>query len=162
MANDPVPDTYQFDLARDAWICFHCGERFSVAAQGCYDSAVKAAREHFGDGGYEGGDEPLCKLAMMPNADLAKRLREAETAMREAFDERDRTEEEAAGAHQELASIGSRFKARTVYDAWCMFDSMEGRALAAEAIIAEIAKTQPELVEQAREAVCRPSEQVHG
>lgn len=151
-----MSDTYTFNLAKDAWICFHCGERFSVAAQGCYENARKAAAEHFGA---DIDEEPLCQIAQHPQAELVERLVAAERLMREAWADRDTAEEEAAGAVGELRSIASMFKgAKTVYDAWCMYDSMEGRALAAEAILTEIAKAHPKLVEAAREEVCKPKE----
>lgn len=154
--DQPVADTYRFSLTSDAWICFHCGERFSVAEQGCYANALKAAQEHFGE---PPDDDPLCKLSMWENRELAKRLREAEQTTRQAIEDRETAEDEAQAAQQELASISSRFKgASTVYDAFCMFDSMEGRALAAEAILADLEQVMPRAVALARERVCRLKE----
>lgn len=112
------------------WTCFHCGETFSIARQRCLDSALKAAREHFGS---NVTDEPLCKIGTLPHAELVRRVRAAEDAAAEAQRARDEADAEAEVAQSELSSLGHRFKgAKTVYDAWCMFESMEGRAVTAE------------------------------
>lgn len=128
MSDDVIADTYPYP--DHGWTCFHCGEEFSIATQRSYHGALTAAREHFGappDG------EPLCKIGALPHAELVRRVREAEEAAREAIEARDEADAQAERALGELSSLGSRFKgARTVYDAFCMFDSMEGRALAAE------------------------------
>ena len=150
----PIGDTYPYP--DKGWTCFHCGETFSIAKQRHYQGALDAAREHFGSGVC---DEPLCKIATLPHAELVRRVRAAEESERAALTARDEADAQAEAAHSELSSLGSRFKgAKTVYDAWCMFDSMEGRALTAEAIIAFIECNYPVLVITAREEVCKPQE----
>lgn len=122
------PDTYPFP--DHGWVCFHCGEEFSVPRQKCHQRALEAAREHFGA---TPQDEPLCKVATLPHAELVRRVRAAEESERAAIEARQQADDEAEAAHSALSSLGTYFKgARTVYDAFCLFDSMEGRALAAE------------------------------
>lgn len=155
MPEQPTPDTYPFPA--HGWVCFHCGEEFNVARQRSHHGALVAAREHFGS---TIADEPLCKIATLPHAELARRVREAEESERAAIAARNEADAQAEGAHSELTSLSSRFKgARTVYDAWCMFDSMEGRALAAEAVIADLERIMPRAVALARDRICKPREQ---
>lgn len=114
------------DLERDRWTCFHCG--FSTADP-------KEASAHFGD-----NDEgtALCQDWAEMNTD--ERAGAFQGAVQELNGEREenaklRTANE--GLEYQVngfaIDIGQYFKGcQTPYEAFCKFDSMEGRALAAE------------------------------
>ena len=114
------------DAARATWICFHCGFQSS-------DQAEAAA--HFGDRDEE---MPLCRW--WRDTPDAERVQELQSTIRELDAERaenatlrskiESLEYQVDGIESE---VSSRFKGcRTVQEAWCAFDSMEGRALLAE------------------------------
>lgn len=139
-----MTDTYQAPV--HGWTCFHCGETFRSA---------KAAREHFGP---TPDWSPKCiERKTVPDHELLDRVRKAEQYALDCQKHRDEANEEAEMAHLALADLKSRFPgAHTVYDAWCQFHSIEGRALTAEAILKVIGKDSPGVVSSAREKVCGP------
>ena len=109
--------------ARGPWICFHCGETCETVDQ---------ARDHFGTDEFE---ECAC----------IERLTETDKAIVE--DRREwkrralRAEEEVEQAQYETHllrfDLGNQFKgAKSINDAWFQYETMEGRALAAEAALA--------------------------
>ena len=72
--------TYEAPL--HGWVCFHCGEEFSIAKQGCLESAIEAATEHFGP---DPRWTPGClELLKSRPAQLWRRLRRAEIALAES------------------------------------------------------------------------------
>ena len=110
----------------EPWVCFHCG--FSSADR------IEAAG-HFG----EFGDEfPICLTWAKLNAD--DRLQEYQNITGELNREREenlRMRSQIEGLEYRLYDfeilLGSRFKGcKTINDAFNLYDSMEGRALAAE------------------------------
>lgn len=122
--------------------CFHCGATFHSEA---------AAREHFGN---TPDETALCLelTALMP-VQIIQRVREAERHTNEAVADRMAAEGREEYAQGQLASLGSYFKgATTVRDAWNLHDSMTGRALAAEAALAQLPA---EMVQMARAAAER-------
>lgn len=108
------------------WRCFHCGFETIHRAE---------AAAHFGD---DDDGQPICLDWMKLNAD--ERIAAYQGVIKELDAERDentRLRERAESLEHRVngieAEVGSRFKGcRTVNEAWCQFDSMEGRALLAE------------------------------
>lgn len=133
-------------LRSHGWTCFHCGDTFKTP---------ETAMEHFGP---TPDVTPECvDLTTSSYQDLVRRTREAEHTMRRAIDERNRALDEAEVATGTLASIPHLFHGATSpRDAWNQFDSMQGRAITAEAIIAEADKLAPAAISRAREIVCAP------
>ena len=135
-----------YPAPRHGWTCFHCGETFRTP---------ETATEHFGQ---TPDSTPECiDRATSSYQDLVRRTREAEHIMRQAITARDAAIEAKETATGTLASIPHLFPgARSPRDAWNQFDSMQGRTIAAEAIIAEAEKLAPDAIHQAREIVCAP------
>lgn len=128
------------------WTCFHCGETFTTE---------NSARDHFGE--YP-GTEPACiDRAKHSAAELLRRARRAEYEAKRAYGLSNEADERAGGAMAEVAGFLARFKdARTLQDVWNRYDTMEGRALAAEAIVREAEKLDPNVIAKARDTVCAP------
>jgi hypothetical protein len=145
MITTPQPDG-TYPAPKHGWTCFHCGETFKKPG---------AARDHFGP---TPDWSPLCiERKTVANCDLLDRARSAEKYSLECQKSRDEANEEAEALACELSALRNRFPgARTVYDAWCQFHSMEGRALTAEAILNVIGQDSPGVVSSAREKVCGP------
>lgn len=107
----------------ETWTCFHCGFRTCDHAE---------ARAHFGDGP---DDAALC--VEWSQMDGAKELQAKIQELNSQQDENRRLLEKIEGLEFQVdgveAAIASRFKnCRTIDEAWHAYDSMEGRALAAE------------------------------
>lgn len=133
------------------WACFHCDEVFLTQGE---------AEDHFGFSGYEDSDEhnPACVERLTfgekaLRAALMDMFRELEAEQEESHELQD-VVESLQGIRPDLERLFDG--ASTPHQAWLKMDSVEGRALAAEAIIAALEKTEPELVAAAREEVCRP------
>lgn len=118
---------------KHGWTCFHCGETFHVEAQ---------ARGHFGT---DPMAEPAClvraaALARVPRVPRREwpdmyRLRdlEAEVAKLRAEAEDEHSRAYYARQESEIRGTAAAFKdCRTLRDVFNLYDSMEGRALAAE------------------------------
>jgi hypothetical protein len=126
------------------WTCFHCGETFH---------REKTAREHFGE--YTGFDPACIERLKFSDAELMRRVRVAESlaerdraAMSHAVEERD-------AEYARIPAFLRRFEGtQTLNDVFHLYDSMQGRAIAAEAILAKLSEMSPYLVERARELVC--------
>jgi hypothetical protein len=147
--SEPI-GTYPFP--KHGWICFHCGDEFSIERHGSAEQAEAAAREHFGT---TPDEDALCRLASRPQTELAARVREAEDLATIAREEAQRAEEEAWIARNQLASLPRLFPgALSPHDVWNQFDSLEGRAEASEAIVRELEKEAPDAVARARAIVC--------
>lgn len=113
---------------RATWRCFQCG--FETADE-------KLAAAHFGDGdGSEG--RPLC--LDWKDLDADGRASQMQSYLQELNGERDenaKLRQEIEGLEYQVsgisAAVSSRFKGcTTINEAWQKYDSMEGRALAAE------------------------------
>jgi len=112
------------------WTCFHCGETFHVEVQ---------ARGHFGS---DVDGEPMCVMranafARFPRTEwpLMYRMRELEAEVgqlrADAWDEHCKTF--YARLESEIRGTAGVFKdCRTLRDVFNLYDSMEGRAIAAE------------------------------
>lgn len=127
------------------WTCFHCGETFTTPG---------GAQDHFGE---TPASVPGCLIKLGNERGLLMALRKVEAERDQAIAQRNSADEAEEAAHGFIVDVRSRFKgAHSVYDAWCMYDSMEGRALAAEAIVREAEKLDPSVVQRARAIVCGP------
>lgn len=137
---------------RHGWTCFHCGDHFPSTVLG-----IEAARKHFGP---TPDWTPECiERRTVGTDDLLQRVRQAEADALQFRQERDVSDAEAEAAHAELSSLRARFPgAVSVHDAWQQFHSMEGRALAAEAIVSAALAAAPEVIRHARELVCGPGD----
>lgn len=129
------------------WVCFHCGEEFSIAKNGSANAAHDAAREHFGP---DPQWKPAClDLLRTRPAKLYRRLRLAEMRLVDmgGWDMDDYHELEA----QNVLLIREKDRQHN------LIDSLEGRALTAEDVVARIAREPggAALVESARDASCR-------
>jgi hypothetical protein len=122
------------------WICFHCCEVCRTVEEGI---------EHFGGGPVA---EALCKVANHPQRDLVRRVRRAERAYAREREGRESAEQDAWLALHRLRDLTRLFPGcLSPHDVWVAFDAVEGRAEAAEAILAQI---DPLLVARARAIVC--------
>lgn len=108
------------------WTCFHCGFQTS--------DRLKASG-HFGDMGEQ---DPLCVVWVDLDADgRASEIQNVAGQLTEEFEENCRLRTQMEGLEYRLLEfenlLGSRFpKCRNLDDAFNLYDSMEGRALAAE------------------------------
>lgn len=110
------------------WICFHCGFETSDRDE---------AESHFGD---MDDFEPLCKHWSRMTAE--DRAGEIQSAIQELNGERRRVESlqiANEGLQYRVDSLEASIQSykpfrecRNIHDVWCLYDSMEGRALAAE------------------------------
>lgn len=65
-----------YDAPLCGWHCFHCGDEFSVAKQGCWEKAIAAAKEHFG---LDARWTPACiEFTTMKPRKMYRRMRRAE------------------------------------------------------------------------------------
>jgi hypothetical protein len=124
------PDTYT--APAHGWTCFHCGETFHVEAQ---------ARGHFGS---DVSGEPMCVMranafARVPRTEwpLMYRLRELEAEVeklrRDSGEDVSSDRAYRARVESDIRGMAVAFKdCRTLRDVFNAYDSMEGRALAAE------------------------------
>lgn len=102
------------------WRCFHCDDVYTDEA---------AAREHFG---VHQAMKPLCQ-DRGTYAELLKRLRLAENENWRGFRRQVALEHECDALASQLSAWETRFPGcRTPQDVFNRYDSMEGRALAAE------------------------------
>ncbi|NDZ11538.1 hypothetical protein C7T35_01180 [Variovorax sp. WS11] len=141
-------DTYT--PAPNGWCCFHCGETFPFTRGG-----YRAARVHFG---VTPDWAPDCiERRTKPDSILLDEARRARIASQQFLKERDEAIQAEEIAACTLASWKRAIKgAPTEHEARCAFDSMEGRALAAEAVLAELQRTAPDALTAARIAVAGP------
>lgn len=125
------------------WVCFFCGE--------CFTEEV-TAQEHFGP---TPDFLPAClDRATHDDAALLARARTAEAECAQQVSRAIEAEFREEAALSQLFSLGSHFPGATsVYEAWCQFHIMEGRALAAEALLREIEKSVPQEYSKAWDAV---------
>lgn len=125
-----MSDTYP--SPKHGWTCFHCGETFNIAEQ---------AAGHFGS---NVSGEPMCVMranafARFPKTEwpLMYRMRELEAEVEKLRLDisEDISNDRAYHARLEsdIRGTASAFKdCRSLHDVFNVYDSMEGRALAAE------------------------------
>jgi hypothetical protein len=88
---------------------------------------------------------------------LVARTRAAELDARLFLQQRDEANTELEITGVALSAFRSLFpKARSAHDVWCLYHSMEGRALAGEAILAVAARMDPALIQRATLEVTDP------
>lgn len=138
----PVIGTYP--RPKHGWTCFHCGETFHT---------VGAARDHFG---HDPMAEPGCRIKVGEELGLLIELRKSQKDFADLIDRMHKLDSEAEAAHETARDVLRAAKATNAHEVRCNLDSLEGRALAAEATVRAIEATHPELVARAREAICRP------
>lgn len=142
------------------WACFRCGDVFLTELE---------AEDHFGSDDYEDSEEhdPGCvQVLNFTEKALRAALMDMHRDWLAGQGENARLDEELDHLRGLESSIGAQIESCfgrgvvSVSQAWMKMDSVEGRALTAEAIIAAIEKRAPDLVAAAREEVCRlPLEQ---
>lgn len=137
-ANDGPADTYP--MPAHGWTCFHCGETFRTPG---------SARIHFGT---TPASTPGCLIKAGEEKGLLMALRRVEDERDELLKQRQRSDEEAEVAQRNLAEVLRLCKgARNTHEVWCHLESLEGRVIAAEATLDEVARLDPGLLERARE-----------
>jgi hypothetical protein len=127
------------------WTCFHCGETFLKAGP---------ARDHFGTTQLS---TPACRIKAGDELGLVMALRRAEDDRDLFLRQRDELELQLEAAQGARASVLRMVRGATsAHDVWCHMETVEGRALAAEAILGALERLAPELVLQATVEVCGP------
>lgn len=117
--NAPAHDTYP--APAHGWTCFHCGETFTQ---------MQRARDHFGR---TPDAMPGCVIKAGEELGLLMELRRTEDARDEMGRQRDAANDEAESLASQLSAWKTLFPGCvTARDLFNKFDSMEGRALAAE------------------------------
>lgn len=121
------------------WRCFHCDFVTSDRAE---------AQAHFGDRDDAEEFKPICKWWASMSAD--EKLSQFQQALKDLEAERnqnDRHRTAIEGLEYQVNAIPHAIKSykpfrgcSTIYDVFCVYDSMEGRALAAEQRLAEMGK----------------------
>jgi hypothetical protein len=115
------------------WTCFHCDETFTTP---------EAARHHFGE---DETRDPACII----NGDVG-----LVTALRKSESRNGRLEGRIEVLECTVQALRNGYRrlggANDEYTAFCNYDTMEGRAIAAEALIAEIQSRWPALVDASR------------
>lgn len=119
------------------WRCFHCDFVTNDPAE---------AQAHFGDRDDAEEFKPICKWWASMDAD--KKLSQFQQALKDLESERnevDRQRVAIEGLEYQVESIPQQIKSykpfrgcNSIYDVFCVYDSMEGRALAAEQRLAEL------------------------
>lgn len=120
-------DTYP--MPANGWTCFHCGETFTT---------VGSATDHFGA---EIGATPGCLLRVQLGDERGwlMQFRRLEADLIELRHQRDVANDEAESLAGQLMAWATRFPGcRTVHAAFNLYDSMEGRAFAAEEQLAKL------------------------
>ena len=119
-------------LEATPWRCFHCDFITSDSAE---------AQAHFGD--RDDGDEfkPICKWwdRMEDDSERITTLQDTIRELNNGADENMKLREEIECLEEQIGTQESQIKSykpfrecRSIHDIFCLYDSMEGRALAAE------------------------------
>ena len=131
------------------WTCFHCGDTFLTQGE---------AEDHFGFRDYEDNDDhnPACIERLLFSE---KQLRAATMELFRELEHEREENQELEDQLQHLEGIRPELErlfggASTVHQAGLKLEAEQNRALTAEAIIAELAKCFPNMVEEARATVC--------
>ena len=128
-------------VPREGWRCFHCNEVFHTE---------RTAREHFTAAPTL---PPECLDARSPARKLARRARVAELARRRAEAEVETADYEIASLRSELASLRRQLKVKPGSNITHEIDFLQGRVIAAEAVVGYIQHRFPLLVQKARDNV---------
>ena len=113
-------DTYL--APEDGWVCFHCGERFMNEHN---------ARLHFGP---MPDAEPGCVMKLLSeDKRLLIKIRKLQSIIDDLREQNEQLDYEGGLASSIKHELSEQFNgAKTVREAWFQYESMEGRALAAE------------------------------
>ena len=114
-------------MPEGGWACFHCGERLPT---------VGSASDHFGG---EPGALAACQIKAGEERGLLMELRKAEASRDEWMNRALTSEGEIELLEGRIGSLTSAMQSyapfrqcRSINDVFFLFDSMEGRAIAAE------------------------------
>lgn len=127
------------------WTCFHCGENFPGTRAG-----EKAAREHFSKTPLL---PPECLEAASPARKLARRARLAEARVRSAEREYENLLNTHLALAEEMRQLRRVLNASRFGNSLMAADALQGRVLAAEAVVEYIAQRFPNIVQKARQSV---------
>jgi hypothetical protein len=124
------------------WRCFHCDFITSDRAE---------AEAHFGDRDDAEEFKPICKWwASMTVDDKLHHFQQALKDLEQERRETDRQRVAIEGLEYQVESIPSQIKSykpfrgcNSIYDVFCVYDSMEGRAITAEGKLAAIKLEEP-------------------
>lgn len=118
-------------LSAIPWRCFHCDFITTDYAE---------ALAHFGDRDDAEEFKPICKWwASISQEEKIEVLQATIKQLNQQYDENARQRTAIEGLEYQVDSIEAQIKSykpfrgcRTIYDVFCVYDSMEGRALAAD------------------------------
>jgi hypothetical protein len=133
MANEEVEGACgTYPMPTDGWVCFHCGERFTTWG---------SAEDHFGKNPH---DTPACIIKAGDERGLVMELRKSQQDAEDQLQRALQAEREIEVLEIRVQALTTDFKSfkpfkdcESANQAFFVFDSMEGRALAAEERIAE-------------------------
>lgn len=143
-----TPPRLTYTKPSEGWVCFHCGERFTTET---------GARRHFGP---TPDWKPRCIEVNGTHEGLIDDIRTLRLERDEARKDRNRADELADSKASQVAELYRLFPgAMSAWQAWQQFDSVKGRAMAAEAIVEELERCLGKtVVDAARVTVCTPKE----
>jgi hypothetical protein len=130
---------------KHGWTCFHCGETFRTPGE---------AAAHFG-AAPDATPGCLLKVQLGEERGLLAALRKAEAEIKQLRAQNEQQDYEAANYHGMVSELRRYFAgASTAHQAFLHLDGVEGRAMAAEAIVAAAEKLAPDLIAEAKAIVC--------
>jgi hypothetical protein len=129
--------TETYSMPEGGWVCFHCGEHLKT---------VGAAQDHFG-----GTPDALagCQIKAGEERGLLMELRKAEADRDEWMSRALRNQVEIEALELKVGSLTTAMqsyapfrKCRSINDVFFLFDSVEGRAIAAETQLRQLREEQ--------------------
>jgi hypothetical protein len=133
MSEEKRYDGRGYEMPRDGWTCFHCGETFMTWG---------SARDHFGR---TPGDKAACLIKLGDERGLVMELRKAEQRADEQLKRALQAERDLEAAQCQISSLSDSMhsfkpfqKCNSINQVFFVYDSMEGRALAAEEKLREL------------------------
>jgi len=140
-----------YPMPKDGWTCFHCGERFTTWG---------SAQDHFG-ATQESQAGCLIDRVALEDGTNTQRGRGLLMELRKVEAERDDWMQQALSGRNEIEALECRVESmtaamqsykpfrecRSINDVFFVFDSMEGRAIAAESVRAELKRERDALRE---------------
>lgn len=126
-------DVRGYQMPSDGWTCFHCGETFTTWV---------GARDHFGA---TPGDRAACLIKLGDERGLVMELRKAEQRAEEQMERALQAERDLEHTQCIVSSLSDSMhgfkpfqKCNSINEVFFVYDSMEGRALAAEEKLREL------------------------
>ncbi len=127
------------------WTCFHCSETLLTHAD---------ALDHFG---HDQMSDPACRIKDGDERRILAALRSTQAELETVRQQRDRSDDDAESAAANLADLIRLVPgAKSSYDVSCEIESLRGRVMAAESILAEVGAQSRRLYQSACVAVCGP------